>query len=408
MALTNEQFKALYDQGLSPDQIANFEQGNTPDTMSTVREHARIKSKSLRERAPEIGQGVGGLVGGLAGGTLGLGGGPAAPVTSALGGIGGAGVGGEVGRGVGNLIAGQPFGEGVGEAGMTEMAFQSLGPLARLGGKQAMRLALNVTPQVAQTAIREGIMATRGFSKGGWEILKRRIKEVGQTEMRIARVAQGKGIGWADPIEFIRPVYKKVADKVVGGGESALAEVSALRDKFLKKDFPYARLSPIQLLKIRKYSDVESSAMKKFGAKATTQAEKLWQDALSNRAREVLRNEIPAIADPQAYLKLTGKATTPHDLQLVKDALMPLVKSRDPFVERAARAAAAHGGRAAIGAGVGAALPGDRATHAWEGAILGSALLHPASLSGLALLANNPLLGQLLIQGPRAVQAMSE
>jgi hypothetical protein len=290
---------------------------------------------------------------------------------------------------------------------MTQMMWESLGPMSKLGGKQAMRLAMKVTPEVAQTAIREGVMAT----KGGWELLKGRIKEVGKAERQIVRVAQGKGVGYVDPIDFIRPVYKQVADKVAGGGQSAMSEVSALMDKF-HRDFPYQKLSPTSLLEIRKYSDIESGAMKKFGAKATTQAEKLWQNALSNRAREVLKTEIPAIADPVAYAKLTGKATTPHQLQLVKDALQPLVKPQGTLAERVAKSVAVHGGRVAsgsvLGAGVGAALPGDRATHAWEGALLGGLLLHPAALTGGALLANNPLVGQLLTQTPRVVQALQE
>jgi hypothetical protein len=116
----------------------------------------------------------------------------------------------------------------------------------------------------------------------------------------------------------------------------------------------------------------------------------------------LLRDAIPEIQSPKAYKALTGSEALPHDLVMLKKAVIPA--SKKSLLPRLI-----HGG---LGATAGAALgaaKGHNVQSAGEGALLGAALSSPAALSHLALLASNPGLAQLLIQGPRlAANAMSQ
>src|SRR5712664_137628 len=173
------------------------------DTVA-VTAHTRMKPRQdWRKR-------VGGAlptVGGMAGSLLGAAGGPA-------GEVGGAAAGGSLGETGSELLQGQPLNPGeIGKQGAIQGAYGLAGGIAGQGvkalGKLGVNLALKFTPEVAQTAIKEGITAT----KLGLEKLGARIRLAGGAERKIVANASHNGIGWRDPVSLARSAYADVASK---------------------------------------------------------------------------------------------------------------------------------------------------------------------------------------------------
>ncbi len=351
-----------------------------------------------------LAQAAGGLAGGLAGATLGQ------PQLGA--GIGGAGAellsqAGELGTTPGTPGAAYDPGAVLNAFSTqtgAEVGGRVLGKGLQAAGKGAMRLAMKVTPEVAQTALQEGITATRA----GLDKLLSKIKQVGGAEMAIVRQAAGQGQGWTDPQQFARAVFANVSSKLKGAPSSEIGKATDLMDEFLR-DNPQ-RISPADLLSKRRYYDQVASGLQKqvaMGARPKGSVEQLWNKAVADEARQTLRTSIPAINDPSAYEKLTGSAVTPSQLQNLRDALQPLTKKQQGLVGRFASRA---GYPAAAGV-AGAMLPGDythRMEHGIAAAGLVAALSHPPLMSTLGIAAQNPLLAIALGQIPRAGVAVQQ
>lgn len=385
------------------------EQGHTlegfGDTTSVVRAHTRERKPGRPDRG--LARAAGGFGGEVIGGSfgqpqLGAGAGGALAEMAAQSG--------EMGLPMGTLGAPGVYNPQAVLEAANEQMLSSFGGRALAGsvkglGKLGTRMALKVTPEVAVTAIREGITATTQ----GLEKLNKLVNKAKVAEDKIVKAASGQGQGWVDTQAFARDLFDRAKGKVQGGGQVAIGELHKMQDDFLKR-YPYDKLSPAQLLDIRRYWDNVSrgtKAMVKAGQKTSVDASKVWADNVSNHAREVLRTVVPEIADPGAYQKIMGRPVTPGELQGVKDSLLPIVKKGSsllsklgsPLVQQSGRTA----GLSAAGAAAGAAVPGDRGRNAWEGALAGAALSHPAILSTLSLYLQNPALAQALQQAPRAI-----
>jgi hypothetical protein len=359
---------------------------------------------------PGLGATVGGAIGGIAGTPGGLAGAGA-----------GAGLGGMVGEGLqqgleqgalggpGPPLAGALLDPGLlAQAGGEQAVYEALGGSLAKGvgalGRGALSVALKTTPEVAQTAIREGITATRqGLAK-----LSLKIAGAGAAERKIVKAAADQGVGWVDPHAISMDVFNEVAKKLEGAPQRRLADLSRIQEEFVR-DNPGA-INPLNLLKKRQYYDAETSSARKAiqgGAKPGHDVEDLWNKEMGDRIRQSLRADIPAINDPTAYQKITGSPATPHELQQLREVAFPTTKKAGSVTGRVLRR---FGGSAAGGATVGALLPGDRPRHALEGATLGAlgaGLTHPATASWLALVAQNPVLWQILRQVPRTTGAIA-
>lgn len=356
-------------------------------------ERTPVKAHSRAKRG-RLGATIGGFAGGLAG----------KPFGGPLGSIPGAGVLGSAGEAAEELIRGEGLQPGqIAQAGGEQAAYEALGGVlgkgARVAGKGAMRLALRATPEVAQTAIREGITATgRGLTK-----LVGRIRVASDAEQRIVKGAAGQGIGWTDPVDFIRPVFQQVAKKLEGAPATERAKLANLYDDFLREH--NQDISPLKILALRKYNDARASAIRKVverGGVPKGSVRELWHEALGNQARATLQKEIPEIAQPEVFQRLTGKASIPSDLQKLREVAFPATRKSGTLL----KAGLTYGAGPAAGATVGALTGGEhRGARIAEGAALGGLLSHPAVLSQLALMGQSPLLAALLSQAPRAAGA---
>lgn len=374
------------------------------DKTINVNGHARRRPQKPQDAKTEEpkGRGLPGLLpgaGGFVGGLLGKVGGPA-------GGIAGAGAGGALGEIIAQAIESPvPFGMGgapnlgaiggaAGEQAIYEAGGRLLGAGAKFGGKKLMQAAIKVTPEVAQTAIREGITAT----KGGLKKLTSRIIQTAKAEEQIVRAAAGQGQGWVDPGKLARQVFQDAAKHFQGAPTKQTAKLSELMEEFVRDNAQ--DISPVKMLKMRRYYDLASANLKQQKLKGSP--EQVWNQLMSNAVRKQLQESIPSIVDPVAYAKITKRATTPAELQLVREGLAPLVKHRGFQEQLIARSVPA-----AVGTSVGALTPSDdikeRAAHAAVGGIVGSAFTTPQALSYLALLMRNPALTGAVAQAPRGI-----
>ena len=368
---------------------------------------ARIPVKAhSRAKRGRLGATIGGAIGGLAGKPIGA---LAGGLGAYPGGIGGAGLLGSAGEGIEQLVRGESLDPGqIGQAGAEQAAYETAGGLvakgAKLGGKFGINLALKFTPEIAQTAIKEGITATgMGLKK-----LSGLASGAANAERKIVSAAAGQGVGWRDPVALGREALGDVLKQLEGAPAKERDKAVDLFEGWLR-DKP-RDMHPLNLLKQRQYYDNKSAsfrAAKNIKLKVEKDVEDLWHEAIGNRARRALQEDIPAIVDPGAYQKLTGRPTIPSELQKLMAVVEPLVKRGGTFAGRATKRLAVPAGGAAIG-GTAAALAGkDPRVGAFEGVLAGLAL-DPAVSSTLGILAQSPLLQLLLSQVPRGVGALAQ
>lgn len=373
-----------------------------PGALIPVRAHAR-KPRTHRAAA------VGGMIGGSVGKLVGL---PAAGIGAYAGGVGLAGAAGGLAEAGAELATGQTpdlaeIGRQAGSQALQEGLGRGLAKGASMAGRPIMQWALKATPEVAQTAVREGISATRfGLKK-----LMTRLGQVSGVERVLVAKAANRGIGWADPEAMAQEAFSEVADQLQGAPGKKLGELAKLRDEFVR-DNPQ-QVSPWKQLAMRKYYDsAESGQYLNLGRGKRpvplSDVEGLWNKAMSDRVRESLRLNVPGIEDPEVYRRITGVASTPADLMKLKDVAFPATKDKSLLHALAQRGARPAMG-AVLGAGAGAAYRSENRTAGGvEGAMLGASLATPSALSLAALGLNNPLFLQLLRQTPRFVNEGSQ
>jgi hypothetical protein len=375
----------------------------------TVKEHVRRKPtpseimKAIPSDVDLVAKAAptaGAFIGARAGNALGA---PLLAPGMFAGGVGGAGLGGGTGKAVGNLLEGRPLMEGVGQEAATQAAFEAGGhgaaKLASKGGELLAQAAFKATPEVAQTAIREGITATKAGVQKAFNLM---MKQAG-AERKIVSAATKSGIKYRAASDLANPVHAEVMSKLEGAPSSEINKLNRLWHDFIN-DNP-GPIKPEKVLSFRKYNDNAIQALHAAadrGKRPVYNVENLWQKALADRSRELLRGTIPAIRDPAAYEKLTGNQTLPELAVKLHQAVVPAAKKA--ILPRLIAGSAG----ATIGGLAGAALPGNHFAHGSEGALLGAALSSPSALSHMALIANNPLAQQFLLNTPRGLGLLAE
>lgn len=354
---------------------------------------------------------AGGLAGGLAGGAggtiLGLG------VGGVPGAIGGAAVGGAGGEAVRQLAehalnaagyateAPQSAGaaaKGIGLQGLEQGAYEAggrvLGAGAKAVGRPLMELAAKATPEVAQTALQEGIAAT---SKG----LKRLKARIGQAAARTTQdVTDAARAGQKyDGVELARQVfsdvYPEAANQPIAGPDKA--RLMQLTKRFLGSDAngvaTNASIAADRLHVLKQSADELGNSIyaKRAMGQPITAREAIdakWHKAFADRAREMLNATVPGYEEHNA---------TTQSLIKVKDAIWPVAKKETSLASQIAQATMRPAGGAALGATLGAIapadqIPGSRGQHALAGAALGALAGTPAATSTLALGTQSPLI----------------
>jgi hypothetical protein len=347
-----------------------------------------------------------GAAGGFLGKPLGaLAGLPAAGVgaipAAYAGGMAGAGLGGAAGELGSQLLMGETPDLGqIARQGAAQGAYEGLGRgigqgLRKISGP-IMQLALRAGPQEAATALREGIRPT----KLGVRRLLVKLGRYGAETDRIVAQASPHTRPY-DMVQLLRGAYADVHPKVatsMTGDELAALQESLW--KFVRQN-PRRTATAKQLHALKKAADTAARAMYNTlpkGVKPTPamQAGEGFYKAFADRARQTLN---ATVADYEA-------SNAPAEALIrLKDVLVPVSRKEMSRGAQVVSAIAKPGVRAAIGASVGAALPGDRGQNALVGAGVGALGASPSALAGLSFLLSNPLFAQLFGQVPRAVGA---
>lgn len=280
---------------------------------------------------------------------------------------------------------------------MYELGGQLLMRPLQAAGKGMMQVALKAAPDIAKTAIAEGISATGK----GLETLNARWKEIVGAERSMAMNAGRNGVripGYTMADE----AYKQVKKQLRGADTATLKELSKLHNDFVAQWGGSIR--PSSALAIRKWSDRVANGLWKAregGKLGIASVREMWSEAMGNQSRDFLRSRVPEVNNPAVYEKLFGRPTTPAEITRLKLAVEPIVK-KHPTIMRSVLQRAVP---TAAGAGVGAAMsPEHRATGAMAGAAIGAGAgfgSAPQVMSHGGLLLNNPILGILLRNAPR-------
>jgi hypothetical protein len=279
--------------------------------------------------------------------------------------------------------------------GEKQAALQGAGKMLSAGAtkisKPIMELAVKATPEVAQTAIREGIKTTQaGFSK-----LMTKLGQYGSRTANIARQASRTTPPF--PIFILaQQAYDDALSKVQTSmtGEEKLALEESFK-KFLGQN-PRAVGTALKLHQLKQAADVAARAIYKLPEGVSpTPAQKAvegFYKAFADRARAALNQGVRGYEDSnepaEALIKL-------------KDALRPLTKKEMSTAARVIHSATSPFGRAAAGAVIGGASSENRTAGALGGAAIGASL-DPATI---ALGLNSPLIQFLLRRIPGAANS---
>jgi hypothetical protein len=362
------------------DSLAATVEPQTPEQIgtSTGNEVRSQMAGRIGATLPWVGGGIGGLVGGISGATIG-------------------GMAGKLGeQGLTGTLSGSPAEavNTIGGSGVTQGLLQGIPDLFGAAGNLGMRLALKATPEVTRTAVKEGITAT----KMGLARLMSRIGATAIAEKQIVQAAGSQGKGWIPTKDIADAVFQKAHGELRGAPAEEIDALASLKDRFIARN--PTDLHPVNQLEKRRYYDRQNIAFhagQPRGAKPALDAKSVWNRVMADELRQTLRTSVPEIMDPAIYGRLTGKASTPAELQALKAVVFPVVRRSGGVLERAAGAAARPAIGAAIGGAAGAAYsPENRLTHGLEGVAAGAVLTHPATMSWLSLIASNPMLQDLV------------
>lgn len=388
MPLTFEQFKALRAKGLTPEQIASFEQGNAPKPPEQPTFGAALHEATRRNLnlAPIIGGAIGGI------------GGP--PGIAA-----GAGIGENI-RQMGLTALGEnapaPGPEGlkaIQQQMLLQPALDTGGQVAVAGakgvGKLAMRTALGrSTKDVAQMAIDKAILAT----KGGLAKTLNYLGLAGDKARLAAAQATDQGMRISRD-ELASQTYKDVLPAVTEGPikEPSARLLDKLNTQFVSDNAE--QLTPYELHVMKQRADRLADPIYRRQARgepvsnlALSRAS--WYKSLADNIRTKL-NSI------EGYQAANAEAQT---LMGVKTGVKAAAKQ--PIGKFLASRSAPFSGGAIAGVLAPAPTYKERVEHSVIGGTGAAFLSTPSVLSLIALMASNPTLLKLLAQTPRAGAAL--
>jgi len=391
-------------------------------TRIPVREHSRTSRNAQEAQAEAIGMAAASEVRSQAGGRL-------AAMLPALGGLGGGLAGGIPGATIGGMVgkavqlgprglraaAGiRPWRKSVAaerandlrdiaragvEQGLLQTAGVGVAKVMGGAGTLAMRAALKADPRVARTAIQEGITA----SKWGLGKLKGKIVSSGAATANLIRQATKQGAE-LNPVQIAREIFQDLGPAATNRALPVPAQ-TILREQteaFLRAN-PGSRITPTKLQAIKQSSDaVLSRYYAKLQPGKHVNPKELpirlrWHLAVADRSRAALEN-IPGLG-PQ----IAASNARTQSLIEVQGRLFPASQGLDA---KLAQLALRHGTGAAIGGAIGAGQPGERGRNIALGALAGTAASSPFALSHIALLANNPMLAQMVRGAPHVGSAL--
>lgn len=273
-------------------------------------------------------------------------------------------------------------------------------------GKAGMGAALRFTPEVAQTAIREGIT----YTKQGVGKLMARMGEYGDRTLAMLRHSTRLGTRF-DPVTFLNGAEQSLAAKLAENRTpEAFGDLATFRN--LSSDFlrlNQGELTPLQLHTLKHDSDIIADPIwKKIANKEEVSGPSLararWYKSVGDHARDMLEQTTPDMIDPATGQTLSLAQSNAQTASLIKlkQVIAPEIKGDMGLAARAAAAASTPAARAVAGAATGAALPADSPQGRIEHALAGVAVTNPTLLSMLGLVLNHPGLLKTVSQLPRA------
>lgn len=355
---------------------------------------------------PKAGSFVGGLVGGTAGAPTGPGALLSGAGGAALGAAGGEAMRQHIGRAMGVEVPDSPMEAATAMAreglmgGVEQVGGNVLGAGAKLGGRVAMQAALNATPEVARTALRSGVIATRG----GLERVEANIADLAERTMRIVAMNRTPFVAddILDPAE--RVLRQKLKDDLTPQAFADRRIFSRLSQGFLRRN--KGRMRAVDVQKFKKKADLIAKPIWEKLARnellsPLEWAKLRWYQAMANSAREVLENTTPdaIVAGRKLSLREANRETA--EMIALKDQMGP--HRRQPG---ALARIAGHTVGPATGGTVGYFTSGHDPKAALLGMAAGAGAASPAGLSMLAQFLNSPAVAATLAQAPRATGAL--
>lgn len=360
-----------------------------------------VISPTLGAISPEAYGSLGGAAGGFAG----------RPFGGQPGAIAGAGLLGGAGEAFAQFQRGEFDPAAIGREGAIQGGFEAAGGLALKGAKfvakPLMRWGMKAAPEVATTALREGITAT----KQGVNKILAKIGETSAEALRIATRAGRQGMRY-QTADIATELERRMLP-----GLGVTTQNIAQRNKLAELSTNLVRghpdfLQPDVLYKLMQDSNAASAPIfKKLAAKEPVAAADLfeakWHRAFSEHAKELLaliQNRSPGTTGPLANKTIAELLSRNSELIDVKNAAAPIVRKGKGLGQRLFE----RSGPAAVGGSIGALSGGDtfeeRAKRGVGGAALAAGITHPAVLTFLAL--HFPqFLGQAVTQGGRTIEA---
>lgn len=376
------------------------------------------RQRDWTDTALDLLPGAGGLVGGLAGGAggtvfgMGVGGVPGAIGGAAVGGAGGEAAKQLLERALGREAPSSSLEAAgkIGSSGAIQGAQEAVGlGAAKAASKVAgplVELASNATPEVAKTAVREGITATsRGFRR----LMNRIGQAAGNTEYAAAE-ATHQGLRF-DGVHLARDVMAELQpelDQAKGlAGAATQRQLRVMLKRFQLQNG--GLLTPSRLHAMKQAADELAAPIYKKIAQmepvtAREALEAKFNKAVADHARARLEAEITKDAGFTGnYADLNART---QGLIKVKDAIWPTVQKEGSRISRFLKGAARPAGGAAIGATVGAATSPEHVKGALLGAAAGGILGSPGRLTEMAQVLNSPALAAALRFTPRTTAAI--
>lgn len=362
-----------------------------------------------RAKAPEPGAlrmlpAAGSLVGGIAGA-------PAGPVGmvggAALGAAGGEAFRQHIGRAMGyenvpdtpqEAIASMG-GEAAWGAG-SQVAGMGLAKGASAVARPLMQAAMRSTPEVAQTALRQGVIATRG----GLKRVEQNLADLGARAASMVRQNRTR----FEPDVFLAGAERKLAKELAQNRTPGAFDDSRVFQR-LSSHFLSRNRRPLSAPALHRLKQMSDDIAKPLWDKAARgepltgneAAKARWYKAVADHARTELERTTPkAVINGKAMTMREANAETAETIRL-KEAIGPTRKAPG----MAARIAGHTAGPAAGGT-IGFMASGHDPTMTLLGAAAGAGATSPAALSALANALNSPAARDLLLRSPQALRAL--
>jgi hypothetical protein len=305
--------------------------------------------------------------------------------------------------------------------GGTQAALSGAGDLLAggfgIGGNIAMQVGLRASPEVAQTALREGIRATR---RG----VQKLLVKLGQQGRFVGHMLRQNRQTW-DPTDILNgggpALVKEVTTNQTGMAPARWEEYRRLAREFVSRhsdrNGALRQLTAEELHKFKQDAhEIADPIFKRIGSQnppsPTESAVATWHKAMGDYAQQVLERTTPDAIDPvtRKAVSLAEVNARSSDMIRLKDVLVPETKAGKTFLAEAGRRIATPAGKtlsgAAVGAGAAAAIPGgDNSQQALLGALIGALVGNPAAMSKIGLLLASQGMQGTLRQAPRAVNA---